>query len=63
MAIVPGSQVIANGGNITGNFLTPGNTYNIATALNTAALTVGSPIPVGATDVSATSPSTYTTGY
>ena len=58
MAIVPGSQVIANGGNITGNFLTPGNTYNIATALNTAALTVGSPIPAGATDVSATSPST-----
>ena len=58
VAIVPGSQVIANGGNITGNFLTPGNTYNIATALNTAALTVGSPIPAGATDVSATSPST-----
>ena len=57
VAIVPGSQVMANGGNITGTFLTPGNTYNIATALNTAALTVGSPIPAGATDVSATSPS------
>ena len=58
VAVVPGSQVISNGGNISGSFLTPGNTYNVATALNGSSVTVGSPIPAGAAGVSATSPAT-----
>lgn len=58
VAVVPGSQVITNGGNIKGNFLTPGNAYNVAVALSTASVTVGSPIPSGATDIGTTSPAT-----
>ena len=58
VAVVPGSRVMANGGNITGNFLTPGNTYNIATALASAPVSVGNPIPVGVAGVSPTSQGT-----
>jgi len=58
VAVVPGSQVITNGGNISGSFLTPGNTYNVATALSGSSVTVGSPIPAGAAGISATSPAT-----
>lgn len=58
VAVVPGSQVITNGGNIKGNFLTPGNAYNVAVALSTASVTVGSPLPSGATDIGTTSPAT-----
>lgn len=58
VAVVPGSQVMANGGNITGNFLTPGNTYNIATALASAPVSVGNPIPAGVAGVSPTSQGT-----
>jgi len=58
VAVVPGSQVITNGGNIKGNFLTPGNAYNVAVALSTASVTVGSPIPSGATDIGTTSSAT-----
>ena len=58
VAVVPGSQVMTNGGNITGNFLTPGNTYNIATALASAPVSVGNPIPAGAAGVSPTSQGT-----
>ena len=55
VAVVPGSRLMVEGGNITGDFLTPGNTYNVATALRTTTITVGSPIPSGATGVSAVS--------
>ena len=58
VAVVPGSQVMTNGGNITGNFLTPGNTYNIATALASAPVSVGNPIPAGVAGVSPTSQGT-----
>ena len=57
VAIVPGSDVLDNGGNITGDFLTPGNTYNVYTALPSAGVIEGMPIPI--TGVSTTpSPAT-----
>ena len=55
VAVVPGSQLMVEGGNITGDFLIPGNTYNVATALPNTPITVGSHIPSGATGVSAVS--------
>ena len=58
VAVVPGSRVMANGGNITGKFLTPGNTYNIATALASAPVSEGNPIPAGVAGVSPTSQGT-----
>ena len=45
VAVLTGVSVMTNGGNITGNFLTPGNTYKIATALSTEPVSVGSPLP------------------
>ena len=57
VAVIPGSDVLNNGANITGPFLTPGNTYNVYTALPSAGATVGMPIPT--TGVSTTpSPAT-----
>ena len=57
VAIVPGSDVLDNGGNITGDFLTSGNTYNVYTALPSAGVIEGMPIPI--TGVSTTpSPAT-----
>lgn len=57
VAVIPGSNVLNNGANITGPFLTPGNTYNVYTALPSAGATVGMPIPT--TGVSTTpSPAT-----
>ena len=54
VAVVPGSKLMVEGGNITGDFLTPGNTYNVATALSTTPI-AGSPIPFGAAGISAIS--------
>ena len=57
VAIVSGSDVLNNGANIAGDFLTPGNTYNVYTALPSAGAIVGMPIPI--TGVSTTpSPAT-----
>ena len=53
--IIPGTTLISQGGIIsntaTSNFLTPGNSYRVYTALRNSGATVGSPIP--ATNVSA----------
>ena len=54
VAVVPGSKLMVEGGNIMGDFLTPGNTYNVATALSTTPI-AGSPIPFGAAGISAIS--------
>ena len=55
--VISGSDVLNNGANITGDFLTPGNTYNVYTALPSAGATVGMRIPT--TGVSTTpSPAT-----
>ena len=57
VAVVPGSKLMVEGGNITGDFLTPGNTYNVYTALPSAGVIEGMPIPI--TGVSTTpSPAT-----
>ena len=45
VAVIPGSDVLTNGANITGPFLTPGNTYNVYTALPSASVAVGMQIP------------------
>lgn len=58
VAVVTGSKVMTNGGNITGEFLTPGNTYNIATALASAPVSEGNLIPAGVAGVSPTSQGT-----
>ena len=55
VAVLSGAEIMTNGGNITGDFLTPGNTYNVATALSTTPITVGDPIPTGVTGVSTNS--------
>ena len=57
VAVVPGSKLMVEGGNIMGDFLTPGNTYNVYTALPSAGVIEGMPIPI--TGVSTTpSPAT-----
>ena len=49
VAVVPGSQLMANGGQITDPAIVPGNTYNVSVAPATATgIAVGSPIPASA---------------
>lgn len=56
VGVIPGGDLIRNGANITGPFLTPGETYHVHSALPTAGAMVGAPLPT--TDISA--PSTVT---
>ena len=49
VAVVPGSQLMANGGQITDPAIVPGNTYNVSVAPATATgIAVGSHIPASA---------------
>ena len=56
VAVIPGTRLVGDGGNIQGNFLVPGNRYHVATAEPSATgVSVGSPLPGGVAGVSAPS--------
>ena len=45
VAIIPGIRLMQEGGDITGDFLVPGNKYKVHTALSTVSPIIGQPVP------------------